>query len=669
MKSTINSFLAGLATAIAVILFFSSCGTSSVISDEDTSTIAERIERPIPYPIDVPAAYQRAVEDGTRTATGEPGPNYWQNFANYTITAELVPDEKRVNGFVRVQYYNNSPDDLVVIVLELAQNLHKEGTPKLETIEITGGVDLRSLAINGAHREEISLFQRWTQSASGYAIDGTRLYVWPDEELESGGVIELEIEWSFVVPQRGASGRMGHSEDNLFFIAYWYPQIAVYDDIYGWFDDSFLGNAEFYHGFANYDLTITAPANWLVMATGEFLNPDETLSTAVYERYNRAINSDVVMSIVGSYDFGKTTKEGEESIRWRFTSENVRDVAFSAVSQSKWDGARTPVGDLSGNGEPDYTHIHSFYRASAPLWRDQAEYAQHSITFLSDYLNLSYPWPHMTSVEGAGIIGGGMEFPMMTVIGNYNNAGPVALYGVTAHELAHMWFPMIISTNERRYSWIDEGNTTFNTHQARMDYWGGRFKNGDIFAGYTRIAGSDLEGPMMRWSDFHYPGPAFGVASYAKPASVMVALKGVLGEEVFMEAYHKVIERWAWKHPYPWDIFSTFEDVSGMDLSWFWRSWYYETWELDHAITDVIITGNRFTVHIEDRGKVVMPVHLHMQFEDGSAADVTLDIHEWMNGQRTTSFTMGADSPLISVQIDRNLNFPYVNRENLVWSR
>ena len=667
MKPFKNALLAAITLFIAATLL-SSCGTSSAVTDEDLTTIADRIERPIPYPIDVPAAYQRAIENGTRTATGEPGPNYWQNFADYTITAELVPDEKRVNGFLRVQYYNNSPDDLGVIVLELAQNLHKEGTPKMEITEITGGVDLRSLAINGVDKEEISLFQRWTQSASGYAIDGTRLYVWPDHQLESGDVIELEIEWSFVVPQRGASGRMGYSEDNLFFIAYWYPQVAVYDDVYGWFDDNFLGNAEFYHGFANYDLTITAPANWLVMATGEFLNPDETLSSTVLERYNRAINSDEVVNIVSSDDFGNTTKEGEESLRWRFTSDNVRDVAFSAVSQSKWDGARASVGDLTGNGQTDYTHIHSFYRNSAPLWRDQAEYAQHSITFLSDYLNLSYPWPHMTSVEGAGIIGGGMEFPMMTVIGNYNNAGPIALYGVTAHELAHMWFPMIISTNERRYSWIDEGNTTFNTHQARMDYWDGRFNNGNVFTGYLNIAGSDLEGPMMRWSDFHYPGPAFGTASYAKPASVMIALKGVLGEEVFTEAYHQLIEKWAWKHPYPWDIFSTFEDVSGEDLSWFWRSWYYETWVLDHAITDVIVNGNRFTVQIEDKGNVVMPVHLHILFEDGSAAEVTLDIHDWMNGQRTTSFTMSNDSPVIAVQIDRDQNFPYINLETLLWS-
>lgn len=662
-----NLFFAALTFFLAATLF-SSCSTPALVADEDLPTIAEQIERPIPYPIDVPDTWQWAIENGTRTATGEPGPNYWQNFADYTITAELVPDEKRVNGFVRVQYHNNSPYNMEVIVLELAQNLHKEGTPKLEMTEITGGVELRSMTIDGVDRGEISLFQRGTQGASGYAIDGTRLYVWPDDLLEPGDVIELGIEWSFVVPQRGASGRMGYSEDNLFFIAYWYPQVAVYDDVYGWFDDNFLGNAEFYHGFANYDLTITAPANWLVMATGEFLNPDETLSTTVLERYNRAINSDEVVNIVSDDDFGNTTKEGEESLRWRFTSENVRDVAFSAVSQSKWDVARASVGDLTGNGQIDYTHIHSFYRNSAPLWRDQAEYAQHSITFLSDYLNLSYPWPHMTSVEGAGIIGGGMEFPMMTVIGNYNNAGAIALYGVTAHEIAHMWFPMIISTNERRYSWIDEGNTTFNTHQARMDYWEGRFNNGNVFAGYINFAGTDFEGPMMRWSDFHYPGPAFGTASYSKPASVMLALKGVLGEEVFNEAYHQLIEKWAWKHPYPWDIFNTFEDVSGKDLSWFWRSWYYETWVLDHAIKDVIADGNSFTVLIEDKGNVVMPVHLHILFEDGSAAEVTLDIHDWMNGQRTTSFTMSNDSPVIAVQIDRDQNFPYINLETLLWS-
>ena len=208
--------------------------------------------------------------------------------------------------------------------------------------------------------------------------------------------------------------------------------------------------------------------------------------------------------------------------------------------------------------DTDCTRINSFYRDTAIFWNQQAEYAQHSTTFLSDYTGMPYPWPHMTSVEGAGIIGGGMEFPMMTVIGDYNSSGGVRLYGVTAHEIAHMWVPMMVSTNERRYTWIDEGHTTFHTQQANVDRYGeDRFSRTNLFGQYLQIAGTDREGEMMRWSDFHRPGPAYGVASYPKPASVLRALRGVLGDDLFEQAHKEFMHRWEYKHPYPWDLFNT----------------------------------------------------------------------------------------------------------------
>lgn len=655
-----------------LLLITASCITTEQTVREPSSpelTVTEA-ERPLPYPIDIPEAYQWAVENGTRNSDGSPGPNYWQNTASYMLHAEIDPESHTLTGSSSAVYNNNSPDDLEVIVVELAQNLHKAGTPKKEITEITGGKNISVVTVNASRLEEISWLDWWSQRSTGFVIEGTQMYIFPDEPVLSGESVEFGFEWSFKIPAQGASGRMGRSRDNLYFIAYWYPQIAVYDDVYGWMEDDFLGNAEFYQPFADYELHVTMPSNWLVMGSGEFINPEETLAPNILERYKMAGNSEEPITIAAFDDLDSATVKPENGkLTWKFSSNMVRDVAFSATQASQWDGAITPVGDQDGDGDMNYTRIHSFYRESAPLWTEQTTYAQHAITFLSDYTGLNYPWPHMTSVEGADIIGGGMEFPMMTVIGDYNNAGAVRLYGVTAHELAHMWFPMIINTNERRYTWIDEGYTTFHTNEANMDYIGDRFSHEDVFSGYLQIAGSDLEGEIMRWSDYHYPGPAYGVASYPKPASVLIALRGVLGEETFNNAHQELIRRWNYKHAYPWDIFNTFEDVSGRDLSWFWRSWYFETWTLDHSISDVYEENNSTVIVVHDLGNVPMPVYIEITLENGAVLRESLDVNHWLQGNRTGEITLNNTVGVISIKIDPDNHFPYVNTSNLTWTR
>lgn len=630
-----------------------------------------RSDRPLPYPVTPDAAWLDAVQRGTRTLSGRPGENYWTNRAEYRLQARLEVEARRLHGTASIVYRNESPDPLPVVLLELAQNLHKPGTIKYEAVEVTGGVEVVSVHVDGLPIGETTLEARYAEGRSGYLVDGTRMAVFPDRLVPSGGQIELLIEWAFEIPQQGASGRMGWSLDNLFHLAYWYPHVAVYDDVIGWMEDSFTGQAEFYHGFADYEIEIAAPEGWVVMSTGEFLNPEQTLAPAVLQRYGRAAQSDSVVTIVGPEDFGRATREGSDGmLTWRFRAEQVRDVAFSATRESIWEGTRSNVGDLDGDGEDDHTRIHAFWRESAPLWRDQARYAQHSIEFLSRFLAHPYPWPHMTSVEGEDIIGGGMEFPMMTIIGSYTERGAEALYGVTAHELAHMWFPMIVSTNERRYSWMDEGTTDFNTHAAESDHYPGLYDNDNVFGSYLQIAGTDYEGEMMRWSDHHYFPFAFGIASYSKPAAVLLALRAVLGEEEYMEGFHAYLERWAYRHPYPWDMWNTFEEVSGRDLDWFWRSWYYETWTLDHAVAGVRPgeSPGVQVVTVRDEGNVVMPVDLRITFSDGSTLDRRISHEVWLEGARTAELLVESDVQIRRVKIDPDLSVPDADRSNNTWT-
>jgi hypothetical protein len=629
------------------------------------------LARPILYPLPTPPEFARAMERGTRTATGEPGPTYWQQWAEYDIRARVEAEERVLRGSQTVRYHNRSPDALPVLVVNLTQNYHAEGVERVRPAEVTGGKTIERVAADGQE-----LGPTVTQRSPGWAVDGTLMYVVLPRPVQPGATVELAIDWSFPLPQAGASGRMGYSGEELLFLGYWYPHLAVYDDVIGWHAEPFRGNAEFYSDFARYQVTVDAPAGWLVASTGRLVNEAEVLRPAVLERLRRAEASDEVVRVVEHGATAEATVAAPDGrLVWRFEADSVRDVAFAVMREFAWDAARSPVGDRSGDGQVDHARVDAFWRARAPLHREAARYARHSVDFLSRFTGLPYPWPHMTVVEGGGIIGGGMEYPMITIIGDYAHGDAEALFDVIAHEIAHMWMPMILSTNERRYTWLDEGVTVFNENFAHMDFFPGT----DPFQGdqtsYLGAAMAGLEGPMMRWSDFHYPGPAYGIASYPKPSAVLYALKGVLGEETFTRAYRELYRRWAFKHPYPWDVWNTFEDVSGRDLGWFWRAWYHEStedgepWLLDQAVEAVerLATGETRVV-VRDLGWIPMPVHLTVTREDGTVLDEVVPVQRWLGGQARTEVTIPAGPRVTRVEIDAAGYFPDADRRNNVWT-
>ena len=642
-------------------------GSGSAPAEPDfgpDSTIINEENRILPYPIDILPTYREAVDSVTRQQSGAPGDEYWQQYTKYNMEAEVVPADTMLHGSGTITYFNNSPDTLSTIYMELAQNLHQAGVVRNEASEVTGGIQIHTIVLGG------DTLQTRVRQGPRYFVDGTRLVAANGSELFPGDSTEINIEWSFRIPQRGASGRMGYSKGNLFHIAYWYPFVSVYDDVNGWFTESFMGQTEFYMGYADYDISVTIPDDWLVHATGVQHNMEETLHENILNRIEQARQSDTTVAVVTESDFGNVTNSSEQGTHtWHYSAKNVRDFTFSATKEFLWDARRTPVGDLDNDGNTDYTQINALYRTTAPLWSEVADYSAHSITFLSDYTGVPYPWPHMTAVEGDGITGGGMEFPMMTLMGNYNSRGPSALYNVTAHELAHMWVPMIIGTNERRYSWMDEGTTTFNEGQARAD----RFPDTNPEIGdqnnYLRIANSGFEGPVMRWSNYHYFSFAYSIASYPKPASILVALRGVLGKDVFNQAFQSYLERWKYKHPYPWDMFRTFEDVSGRNLDWFWRSWYYESWVFDQKIDNASVDpDNTVTLTISDNGEVPMPVLLTFITENGDEIKKRIPVDIWLNGAKKFTRKFTINNSLKEIIIDKERHFPDVNRSNNVWS-
>ncbi|HJR52347.1 MAG TPA: M1 family metallopeptidase [Gemmatimonadota bacterium] len=624
---------------------------------------AEALERPIPYPLDIPSSYRRAVENETRSERGVPGPRYWQQWADYDVAVRLDAAGRRLDGTTSIAYQNRSPDTLGLLVVQLIQNLHAPGAARSGEEEVTGGIALERVVVDGTEIVAVE----GDGEGPGYQVSSTRMLIRPPRPVLPGGSVELAFDFGFAIPQQGASGRMGYSGEELFYLAYFYPQMAAYDDVAGWDVDRFTGQAEFYADFGRYDVTIDVPAGWLVEGTGVLVNPGETLAADVRARLDAAAASDSVSRVLSSGDFdGDVTHPGRSGrLEWHFVADSVHDVAYSVTRHTNWDVTRTPVGDLDGDGAVDHARIGAIWRDSAPRWAHAARYAAHSIAHHSEFTGLSYPWPHMTAVEGGGIIGGGMEFPMMTLIGDYNERGDTALYAVTAHELAHMWVPMIVANNERRYAWMDEGTTTFNENAAKTDFYPGRDWDIPDQESYLEVALADLEGSMMTFSDFHAPGPAYGIASYDKPATLLAALRAMLGEDTFLRAYREFFDRWAFKHPYPWDFFRTFEDVSGRELDWFWRSWYYETWILDQAIGEVRVDGDRSTVFIEDRGLVPMPVPLTIRCRDGETIERTVPVDPWLAGRRRTSIEV--ECAVESVAIDPARDYPDADRSNNSW--
>jgi hypothetical protein len=619
-------------------------------------------ERPRPYPIFESRGFAAAVDAGTRTRTGAPGSRYWQQRARYRLAADYEPKSGLLGGEATIVYHNRSPGSLPSVYLHLYDNVFAPDAMRNRTVPVTGGVTLARVAAGGT---EVPAFGR--RAPRGYRVNGTVMAVPLPAPLASGDSVTLELRWSLTVPPNGAP--RGGRDSSVAFVSYWYPQVAVYDDVNGWQIDQYMSNAEFYMGYGDYDVSITVPAGYLIGATGTLQNPEQVLRPAVRERLAQAAAGDTVIHVVPAAERGRATLPGTGGkVTWRFAARQVRDFAWGTSAEYLWDATGAAAGDADGDRRPDRSAIHSFHVAGAPsAWAENARYGKFSIEYLSRFL-WPYPYPQMTSIQGTPSCGG-MEYPMITCIGGtqWDSTG---MFGVTVHEIGHMWFPMQVGSDEKRYSWMDEGLTQFNEGNAEQEFFSE--KESSTLAGarqaYFAVVRSGQEVEMMRHGDLYPNRGVFGVATYMKTAAVLDALRGVLGEETFMRAFREYGRRWQWKHPTPYDLFNTFSDVAGRDLSWFWRSWAYETWTLDQAVGTVTPGAGGTDIVIEDKGLVPMPVPVTVTYEGGRTEVLTAPVERWLAGAR--SATLRATGGVVTrVQIDAAGIYPDTDRTNNLWPR
>ncbi len=591
-----------------------------------------------------------------RSGSGRPGPQYWQQRVDYRMEATLDVEKQELRGRGTIRYTNNSPDTLTYLWFHVEQNICAQGsiTGKLNQPPLVfqesafdfsckgfaGGFTLQPLRANGRELKS--------------TVDGTIMRVDLTTPLAPKAILEIAMGWSFRIPEYGA-GRMGR-DGPLYEIAQWYPRLAVYDDVRGWNHEPYIGAGEFYLEYGAIDVALTVPATYIVAATGQLLNPEEVLTATQRERLARALQSEQPVAIIAANEVGQPASRPRTTgtLTWRFSADNVRDFAFAAAPNWRW--------DASGyNG----IQINTLYRASAPLWTESNKMARAAIQHFSEKW-LRYPYPHATTVEG---LIEGMEYPMLTFVPK--GASREDLQWVLSHEFGHEWYPMIVGSNERLYPWMDEGFNTFIDIEGAEKYFAGSpyadtvsLINLRLYLAHSKPGNEQpLINRPIEVRDLFWGG-------YRKPALMLHLLRHeVLGVDKFDFAFREYTRAWAFKHPTPADFFRVMRDASGVELDWFWRGWIYTTARLDQAINGIAARAEGGSVVLlTNRGQMIMPAELRLTYGDGSSETVRLPVDMWNLGAQFT-YRVPGQRQVARAELDPRGVYPDIDRSNNRWPR
>ena len=610
-----------------------------------------------------------------RSASGAPGPKYWQNRADYILKATIDTNSNLLTGIEDIQYTNNSPDALSSIWLQLDQNIYREDARS----NFYTANARRSKSTGGGHTEgyefkEVTIEYKGKAIKADYIINDTRMQIRLANELLPKEKINIHIQYHYTIPGifGGRTDYFETKNGKIYEIAQWYPRMCVYDDLQGWNTLPYLGSGEFYCEYGDFDYSITVPNGMVVAGSGELQNENEVLSAQQKERLALAKRSDKTVMIRTINEVNNSTgNPGAGMKTWHFKMLNTRDVAFGFSKAYVWDAAKV---NLPGGKKCLAMSVYPVEVAGDTAWGRSTEYLKKSIEYFSKKW-LVYPYPVAINEAGRA---GGMEYPGI-VFDPINSKGE-DLYSVTAHEIGHNWFPMIVGSDERRFAFMDEGFNTFIDIYAAEDFNNGEYapkRDGEYAPGKGNPSDEiipllqDENAPtMMARADMlteKYRHPLV----YFKPALGLVLLREVvLGHDRFDYAFKKYTERWAYKHPAPEDFFRTINSEAGEDLSWFWKEWFFNNWQLDLAVQSVSYVDNDYKkgaeVTIVNRQKMAMPCSIEIILKDGTKQEINLPVETWMQSAVHTIY-LQTTQPLQSVTIDPTAILPDSNRENNVW--
>lgn len=602
--------------------------------------------------------------NAARTGSGRPGPGYWQNRADYDIAATLDTAAKRITATMTMRYTNNSPDTLEYLWLQTEQNAFRANS--LNSLIFPQNSRFGARGFDGGY-----LLER-VEQVTAPAAAGRPARVVPVETrdhetvtkvllatpLAPGKTTTIRIAYHFLIPEHGAD-RMGR-DGSLYEIAQWFPRAAVYDDVRGWNIEPYLGQGEFYLDFGNYTLALTVPAGYIVAATGMLQNPAEVLTPTQIARLAKAKTTDSVVRVVTAEELasGAARPKTAGMLTWKFAATNVRDAVWAASPEYQWDAT-------SWKG----IYAFAYYRPKAAKnWSDAADQSRMSIQEYSERW-FPYPWPQISAIEGPI---SGMEYPMIAMEAQGRDV--TDLYNVVTHEIGHMWFPMIVASNERVRMWQDEGfNTFINTFSEARRYPA----EGDQLARAAaerkmieQVMKAGVDKPIDINPDRISP-QFLGVSAYVKPSVGLQQLREeILGREMFDEAFRAYIQRWAFRHPTAADFYRTMEDASGRRLDWFWRGWFVENARYDQAVEAVATRTNGTTVvTFGNRARGVLPIRARFTFSDGSTEEVRYPAEVWsLNSMRYQRSYTWTGKTLTKVEIDPEQRIVDFDRSNNSWT-
>jgi len=599
-------------TRLILVLLFLASGTAQADAIRQTKGDFYDAFRQLDVDLPTPNVY--------RTASGAPGPQYWQQRADYRIKVRLDEDAQRISGSETVTYTNNSPDPLRYIWLQLDQNRFRNDSleRRSDAARQKDGEDLLSYNDMAAHQigKDVEYGHRIEAVTDGrgrplpYKVVDTMMRIDLPEALAPGQRTVFSVDWSYNVvleARVGSRGGYEHFAENdtyIYFLAQWFPRLAAYTDYAGWQHKAFLGRGEFTLEFGDYEVEITVPSDHVVSSTGVLQNANQVLSATQRQRLDQARRSDKPVFIVTPDEARENERERSSGTRtWVFKAENVRDFAWASSRKFIWDAM---IHRQDDRRNPEVLAM-SFYPYEAePAW---SKYSTHAVVHTMDvYSRFSFPYPYPVAQSVNTWESGGMEYPMITFNGyrpkpveededelvenspdrTYSRRIKYGLIGVIIHEIGHNYFPMTVNSDERQWTWMDEGLNSFLEYLAELE-WEEEFPAYGLYTNVlddiTEYMLSENQVPIMTNSDSILQ---FGPNAYSKPvASLIVLRETVMGRELFDFAFREYSRRWKFKRPTPADFFRTMEDASGIDLDWFWRGWYYSTDHVDVALTDV----------------------------------------------------------------------------------
>ncbi|MFZ1809152.1 MAG: M1 family metallopeptidase [Cyclobacteriaceae bacterium] len=535
-----------------------------------------------------------------RTGSGSPGPEYWQQQADYVITAELNDENQSITGSETITYHNNSPDVLTYLWLQLDQNLFdkESNTGKTKNTSIQDSVTTKEIAgdlelydYDGGYK--IKSVKDVNGTDLKHFVNATMMRIDLPKALKRGETYSFKIEWSYNINDRmkvgGRSGLEYFPEDKnyVYTIAQWFPRMCVYDDLEGWQNKQFLGRSEFATVFGNYKVKITTPADHIMAATGVLQNPKDVLTAEQIARFEKAKTSFDTPVIIATQQeaIQREKSRSKEKKTWEFHAEDVRDFAFATSRKFIWDAQAVKVGDRTPLAM-------SFYpKEGNPLWEKESTKAVKNTLVTYSKFTIDYPYPVAISVHAASI---GMEYPMICFNfgrpnkdGSYSDNTKWRMIGVIVHEVGHNFFPMIINNDERETTWMDEGVNSFVQYLTQVE----NYKDMPQRRGHAEGIVPYMKGEKTTMRPLMTSGEQvvqIGNEQYNKAATALNILReAVMGPELFDHAFKEYAQRWAFKHPKPSDFFRTMEDASAFDLDWYWRGWFYTVDHVDLSVDQV----------------------------------------------------------------------------------